>query len=321
MQQSGLATGVTVRRPRLDDDRRIFALVAAYGNAVVGFPDFTLDEVRDELNEPGFVLETDGWVAHDAAGELVGYATAFCRPGSDQVAVDVISLDVGVARWMLDTTLDRAREMGRASGHERVTVDKGTYRQDTTMRTLLADRGFEPATSFYRMRIDGPAVERDPRLPPGLDLRSAGAAESVRRDAHAVREESFVEHFGTEAQTYDDWTALLQSKARFDWDNLRVAYVDDEPVAMIHVTDQFVEDERCGYVAQIGVVERARGRGIAKALLRKAFADDAARDLDGTILHVDSNNTTPALGLYESVGMRTVLVIDVWRSEVATGGT
>jgi len=33
----------------------------------------------------------------------------------------------------------------------------------------------------------------------------------------------------------------------------------------------------------------------------------------GTILHVDTNNPTPALGLYERVGMRPVLVIDVWR--------
>jgi hypothetical protein len=31
---------------------------------------------------------------------------------------------------------------------------------------------------------------------------------------------------------------------------------------------------------------------------------------------VDTNNTTPALRLYESVGMRPVLVIDVWRREV-----
>jgi len=57
----------------------------------------------------------------------------------------------------------------------------------------------------------------------------------------------------------------------------------------------------------------ARGRGVAKHLLGHAFHLDASTGRAGTILHVDSNNPTPALGLYESVGMRPVLVIDVWR--------
>jgi ribosomal protein S18 acetylase RimI-like enzyme len=61
------------------------------------------------------------------------------------------------------------------------------------------------------------------------------------------------------------------------------------------------------------VLESARGRGLAKLLLRHAFAADSGRGRAGTILHVDTNNPTPALGLYESVGMRPVLVIDVWR--------
>lgn len=53
-------------------------------------------------------------------------------------------------------------------------------------------------------------------------------------------------------------------------------------------------------------------------MLRWAFATDATRGLGGTLLHVDSSNTTPALGLYESVGMRTILVIDAWRADLAT---
>jgi mycothiol synthase len=44
-----------------------------------------------------------------------------------------------------------------------------------------------------------------------------------------------------------------------------------------------------------------------------AFALDAAAGRSGTILHVDTNNPTPALGLYLSVGMTATLAIDVWR--------
>ena len=66
------------------------------------------------------------------------------------------------------------------------------------------------------------------------------------------------------------------------------------------------------------MVEAARGKGLAKLLLRQAFARDANAGRVGTILHVDTNNPTPALGLYERVGMRTVLVIDVWRRVMPT---
>ena len=82
---------------------------------------------------------------------------------------------------------------------------------------------------------------------------------------------------------------------------------------MLLGSDQFAEDEECGYVQNVAVLESARGRGIARLLFQQAFAADARRGRRGTILHVDTNNPTPALGLYLSVGMRPVLVIDVWR--------
>jgi hypothetical protein len=51
-------------------------------------------------------------------------------------------------------------------------------------------------------------------------------------------------------------------------------------------------------------------------MLTTAIAADAANGRSGTILHVDSNNVTPALALYTSVGMRTVMVIDAWQREI-----
>jgi ribosomal protein S18 acetylase RimI-like enzyme len=98
-----------------------------------------------------------------------------------------------------------------------------------------------------------------------------------------------------------------------------VAALDSRPAAIIMTSDRFVEDENCGYVSDLGVLPEARGRGIAKYLLRTAFAADARAGRTGTILHVDTNNVTPALGLYESVGMRPVLIIDMWRRDHPTG--
>lgn len=63
----------------------------------------------------------------------------------------------------------------------------------------------------------------------------------------------------------------------------------------------------------LGVVEEYRGRGLAKFLLRDAFALDTAAGRTGTILLVDTNNPTPALGFYLSVGMLPTLIVDGWR--------
>ncbi len=150
-----------------------------------------------------------------------------------------------------------------------------------------------------------------PEPPPGITIRKA-TDDATRRDAHELHAESFVDHFGYVRRPYEEWVQRHETTATFDWPQLWVADLDGRPVGFCDRTDQFVEDEDCGYVQSIGVVSDARGRGIAAYLLRRAFAVDAADGRVGTLLHVDSNNTTPAVGLYESVGMRLVLVVDVW---------
>jgi len=89
-------------------------------------------------------------------------------------------------------------------------------------------------------------------------------------------------------------------------------------VAVRDCTNDFVSIDNCGYVARIGVLPEERGRGLAKFLLEDTFAVDAAAGRTGTILHVDSANPTPALDLYLGVGMRPVLIIDQWRTELVT---
>ena len=70
-------------------------------------------------------------------------------------------------------------------------------------------------------------------------------------------------------------------------------------------------DDR-GWVSLLGVRADSRGRGIAGALLRQAFAGFAARGTRSVLLAVDAANPTGATALYESVGMRVVKRFDLW---------
>jgi ribosomal protein S18 acetylase RimI-like enzyme len=300
------------RRPALADAEAILRFVAAYNTEVVGYPDLTLDDVRDELTEPGFDPDTDGWlVTHDR--EPVGYACCFPTATRDRADVEVVAHEPAVRRWLVEQAVARAAEIAAVAGHRKVVIDQGIHRADTGMRSQLAEDGFQHAATFHRMRVDHAGLAPVPNPPLGVTLASGPGDDVFRRAGHAVMMAAFDGHFGFTPLPYQEWHEAREAQSTFDWSQLMVASLDGMPVGVLERTDQFVEDERCGYVRWIGVLPSARGRGIAKLLLRHAFAADAAAGLKGTILHVDTNNTTPALGLYESVGMRPVLTLEVWR--------
>lgn len=313
-----LPAGHTARAPRADDEDALFALVRDYTIAVTGTADYTLDDARDELTEPGFDLDLDGRFVHDADGRLVGNGFVHRKSDSDLVGVDVVARDDAVRRWLVGWVLGRAAAVGREAGHDKVTADHGCYRSDEPLRDSLAEHGFQLATTFHRMRVDHPVPPAAPVPPDGVVLRVAGADDAVRRAAHQVLMASFSDHFGFADQPYAEWLAHHERLPGFAWSQLWVAELDGRPVGVLKCTDQYADDEGCGYIPELGVVTEARGRGIAKFLLRHAFATDAAAGRAGTLLHVDTDNVTPALGLYESVGMRPVLVIDAWRTVLTT---
>lgn len=313
-----LPSGFSWRAPRLEDAEQLLELVSAYNTRIIGSADYTLDDARDELLEPGFDPETDGWLVFDGTGELAGCGRAMGSGDSGLVDVDVIATDPGVSRWLLDRALDRARDIARSKGHSMVTVDKGVYRADHTVRALVAERKFKPGTTYHRMRIDHAGPVPMPEPPPGVVLHEGAYDEATRRAAYEVSMASFRDHFGSVETPYGEWLATREAKSTFDWSQLMLLECDGRPVAMSECTDQFVEDENCGYVLRLGVVREARGRGLAKYLLRRVFAVDSAAGRSGTVLQVDTNNTTPALGLYTSVGMTPYLVIDVWRTQIPT---
>jgi ribosomal protein S18 acetylase RimI-like enzyme len=314
-----LPRGFRLSRPTLDDAARIYELVAACDSDILGRPDVTLDDIADELVEPGFNRDTDGWLVHDPAGRLVAWAWA-CRKGdSDNVDVTVVTrtADRRVAGHLWPLVQRRAVEIARELGHDRVVMDTGAYRDDRHRREQLAGQGFEHAATFQRLRIDHDRPRSRPAAPGGVVVRNGAEGEAVRRLGHAVRDEAFAEHFGFVATEYADWSAQMEASASHDWAQLRVVTIGGEPAAMLLGTDSFADDENCGYVRTLGVRKAFRGRGLARFLLRVAFVYDAGRGRAGTYLHVDSVGA-PALGLYLSEGMRQTLVMDVWRKTLPT---
>jgi len=317
---STVPSGHTTRRATLDDVEAIFEVVAAHNIPVCGDPNSTLEDVADELVEPGFDLDTDSWLIQDADGLTVGWGWACRKEDSPNVDIAVFARpgSEDAAAWLWEAVQHRAVEIVRELGHSMAVVDSAIFRADERVRALCEAHGYAPATTFFRLRIDhdGAVPFPDPPLP--LDLRSADDPD-VRRDAHAVREEGFSDHFGVVPTSYEAWVRAREASSAHDWRMVHVAYVDGTPAATLVRTNSFVPDENCGYVQTLATRPAYQGRGLGRYLLRYAFAADAADGRLGTYLHVDTDPKRPALGLYLGVGMRQIQTIDVWRRRIETG--
>jgi ribosomal protein S18 acetylase RimI-like enzyme len=305
----------TVRPPTRDDAEAVLGLVSAYNTEVVGFADYTLDDAVDALGEPGFEPATDGWLVYD--GETpIGYGWILGEGDRHQLDLDVFTADPVVETYLLGEITRRAREIARLHGHPSVQLGAVVYRADERRRQRLSEDGFALGTTFYRMRIDHAVPVQAPGVPAGVTVRRGAPDEASRRVAHALVTTSFEGQFGFTPRTFEEWHAAHENHSAFDWSGVTLLELDGRPVAVLESSDQFLEDENCGYIGRLGVLPEARGRGLATFLLRDQFALDAAAGRTGTILHVDTNNPTPALDLYLSAGMTAALVLEVWRLEV-----
>ncbi|WP_433017011.1 GNAT family N-acetyltransferase [Kribbella sp. CA-294648] len=313
-----LPDGFRVRAPETTDAEGIFDLISAYNTTVVGFADCTLDEVAEKIVEPGFGRSTDGFLVLGRDDAPVGYGTAFAKGKHAFVEIEVTSPEPSVAAWLYERTMRRATAMGRAEGHAEITVDVWVHHDDEPLRALLSGNEFALGTTYFRMRIDHAGPVAAPALPAGLTIRRGAFDDASRWTAHEVILAAFHGQFGFVPRPHDEWVQALEAKSTFAWSQLTLLEIEGRAVAFRTCGDEFIEGDNCGHLAGLGVVEEFRGRGLATFLLRDSFALDAAAGRAGTILHVDTNNPSKALRLYESVGMAPTLVMDGLRRTLST---
>lgn len=299
------------RRVTTDDLGAVCRLLEASDLAVVGFVDFTPDEIAADLRRDD--LEAFGW--YDDTGTLQGYGWVSLTAGSNQVELDAYvhpEHDGALGHDALAVLEARGRELAAAAGHGEPWFGMGVYRADARTRDWLTTAGYDVRTTFTRMRIDLDPVAG--YLAPATEvvLRRVGASdEPGLRTAYEIEEASFTEHYGHVRRSYEWWRERLVARGP-DGATVFLAEVGGEPVGVMVTTRQFATDEDADYVRTVGVLPAGRGRGVAKAMLRDCFAAARHAGHRAVLLHVDVANVTGALRLYESVGMRPVLEIDAF---------
>lgn len=296
----------TLRAPTLEDVDAAVAVINAEARRLLGRDDVDPTTVRGWWTQPPpFDLARDVVLAVDGTDTVVGYGNL----GDAASNGAVLWLDVrGDALEPLLAELERRANARRSpDGVIRTVVAEG----DARLRALVEARGYARIRSSYRMTIDLADQPLDPCWPAGASVRTAaGSRDDVL--LHDLLERAFADHWGFASTPFSEWRHWLYEMGTADPSLWFVAELDATPVGAAVCRPTEAGDPGLGWVAQLGVLPEARGRGLGTALLVHALATlrDLGRPRAG--LGVDAESTTGAVRLYERVGLRVVERHDRW---------
>lgn len=331
----GLPPGWSARVPARTDVPALVAVVGAHRRGVRASARVDPDVVE------GAVAGTGSWtrrqvVVADGDDRLVAWASVHDRAAGRtlvevSVGVDVLSAEVedrlAAASFGWAEAAGRAVAAGR--GLPGTQLDSGAESGDARQRRWLDQAGYRRTRTWLQMSRPVRPEDADlPAAPDGVRVRRVATHDTglpVAQDlqtVHRMLEESFADHFNSYRESFPEFLLRLREDPGHRWDLWWVAevHVDGGWVPGGALVGTVLPADGAGapgsYVDYIGVHRTARGRGVAKALLRTVVRDAAGRGHDRVGLEVDGDSPTGADGLYRSTGWTTSYETQSWHRDV-----
>jgi len=210
----------------------------------------------------------------------------------------------GIASLMLQYAEEKCREMAAkmpAEVEKRYRVWK--KKKAVEYINFLQANGYQIERYFNGMQrpINLPLDEHP--LPPGLEIRPVEP--DHYRKIWDANWEAFKDHWGYTPPTEEMYQVSLTDRI-FQPHLWKVAWEGDEVCGVVH---NFYDEEEnkmynrnIGFTEEISVRRQWRGKGVAKALIAESIRMFREMGVDYTWLTVDSQNTSGAHRLYESMG-------------------
>jgi mycothiol synthase len=300
---------VNVRPATPDDFPAIAAFLAEdethlFGRpSRLGVPDVTAWLAHVDLDRDTWLFEEEGQVVALGWVEVEAHHDA-------GLAVGVVHRDRhgrGLGSKLLDLMEERLRQLEVARTHN------VTLAPETAASRLLSARGYREVRRFWEMTIElHDRPPRAPLIPDGLRIEPFSA--DLARPFHAALEEAFEEHWEHQPEPFEAWWKRQLERPDHDpslWFVVRDGHV------VVAATRNDPERSGGGWIGTLGVRPAWRGRGLAKALLLQSFREFHRRGQRRVGLGVDSENTTGATKLYESVGMVVDSEQVAWEKQLA----
>ena len=325
---------------------RLTALLREHERAGRGWAGASVDDVLVEVSERGLRMR-ENVVVRDPDGEIRAWGSVHDRAEGRMLFVHVVERGLpddvadACAGLLFSWAEEQARAVGAARELDVQQIDTGAFAEDPRQHDWLQQAGFERVRTWFQMTR--PAADGDAEMVPDPAAWQRGdvTIRRVRRreddglpdsvDLHAVHqvlEQAFRDHFNSWEETFGEFVHRVREAPGHRWDHWWLAELAHEdlegigpiPVGALVGTHLESSKGRDGsYVSYIGVLDDARGRGVAKALLHTIIADAAVRGRDRVGLEVDADSPTGARGLYESLGWETSYVTESWHRDVPVG--
>ena len=337
----GLPDGWTVDTPDAADRfdvARLAHLLRAHERHGRGWAGASVDDVLVEVSEHGLQMR-ENVVIRDAEGDIHAWGSVHDRSAGRMLFVHIVQRDLPddvadrCSAVLLAWAEAQARAVGTARGLAVQQIDTGTFQGDERQARWLREAGFEKVRTWWQM--SRPVAADEEELVGTPDRWESGGVvfrlvrrtgdgmpdEDDLREIHDVLESAFTDHFNSSEETFEEFLHRLREDPGHRWDHWWLAEITDsgtpQPVgALIGTVSESGTGPDGSYVAYLGVLEAARGRGVAKGLLRTIIADAALRGRDRVGLEVDADSPTGAAGLYTSMGWVTKYVTESWHRDV-----
>jgi mycothiol synthase len=301
---------------RRDDARAVTQLMAVCELRDIGEVQIELEDVAGDWQRPSFDLATQSLGVFDEDDGLVAYAEVY-QARRAEVYVLPEQRGRGIGSALMAWTWRVAADLGGTL------VGQTVPERAAEAMALFEANGYRRLWTSWILELPEGAQIAGNRLPDGVDIRPAVLGQDERK-AYETVEAAFGEWPDRDPVSFEDWAAVVLQRRGFEaWQLLvaveRQAGAEGGPDAEQVVGVCFVIPSRdTGWVQYLAVRRDRRGRGLARALLLRAFGEARARGMSKAELNTDTR--TGALDLYLHVGMRVKATFVHWAKELRPAG-
>ena len=300
-----------VRPASRDDAQAIIDINIQHELAETGRTESTVNDVLELWDSERVVLATDTHVITTQSGELIGYTGVAATDRGIMLDVHTtVHLSYreqpSITAYLHQFVEERARSLCA----ENPTLLRQLYTWSSTpsTRQSLEQDGYIVESSDYRMEITFTDAPPTPQQLQGITVRPFIAGKEERA-VYDVIAQAFPDIDGKPYRPFEEWyESVFEKSTSFEPSMLYVALVDSQIVGTILC--RIYPEDAAGYIWQVAVLRRQRGRGIARQLLLTAFEEYYRRGIRRVELSVDSESQTGSHQLYAKVGMSKRFQVD-----------
>ena len=311
---------------------RLTELLRAHERAGRGWAGSGEDDVLVEVSERGLAMR-ENLVVRDPEGRIQAWGSVHDRAEGRMLFVHIVDREIDerladrCSEVLFAWAEAQARSVGAARGLAEQQIDTGAFADDDRQHGWLEDAGFTRVRSWWQMSRSVEAEEAELVPDPARWERKGVVFRLVERQGdgmpdeadlravHDVLEGAFTDHFNSAEETFHEFIHRLREDPGHRWDHWWLAEITDggeveAAGALVGTVSESATGPDGSYVSYLGVLESARGRGVATGLLRTLIAAAAARGRDRVGRAGDAD------GLYTSMGWGTKYVTESWHRDV-----